>query len=106
MSVLDFDKVDGVAIMKDGSTLAMLISDHLDWTNEYDHLIKLQKKINAYISFIENNQYEKIYPAHKFASFQIEIHFQYDPTQSCQKFIETVNNQLCEIHTVVNYIIG
>lgn len=105
MSVIDVDKVDGIGIHNDGAMVAMLISDHLDWTNEYEHLVQLQNKLNAYISFIENKQYEEIYPKHKFTTFQIEIHFQYEPIPSCLKFINNVNNQLNDKHISVNYVI-
>lgn len=106
MSVIDVDKVDGIGIQKGGEGLAMLISDHLDWTDEYEHLIQLQNKLNAYIGFIENKQYEAIYPKHKFTTFQIEIHFKYEPIPSCLKFMDTVNNQLKDMAIGVNYIMG
>lgn len=51
MSVVDINKVDGIGISKDGNKLMLLITDHLDWTNEYEHIIHLQNKINAYINF-------------------------------------------------------
>lgn len=106
MSVIDLDKVDGIGIHNDGTLLAMLISDHLDWRNEYNHLTQLQKKINTYISFIESKQYEEIYPEQKFKSFQIEIHFQYEPIQICLKLIDTVNKQLQDKQIVVDFTIG
>ena len=43
MSVVDINKVDGIGISKDGNKLMLLITDHLDWTNEYEHIIHLQK---------------------------------------------------------------
>lgn len=106
MSVLDIEKVDGIATSDDGSQLAMLITDHLDWADEYNHLIQLQNKINAYISFIESKQYEEIYPEMNLLSFLIEIHFQYTPVQNCLKFIDTVNKQLQENNILIDYIVG
>jgi len=94
MSVLDKDKIDGIGICDNLSQLALLITDHIDWTNEFDHLVHLQHKINSYISFIESKQYNEIYPKQKFISFCIEIHFQHVPTQNCFKFINTINEQL------------
>lgn len=46
MSVLNSDVLDGVA--HNNGELVMLISDHLDWSNEGEHLLALQDKINAY----------------------------------------------------------
>lgn len=77
MSIVDENKVDGIGISKDGEKLMLLITDHLDWTNEYEHLTLLQSKINAYISFLESEQYKEIYPGKQFTSYCIEIHFKY-----------------------------
>ena len=44
MSVLNSDVLDGVA--HNNGELVMLISDHLDWSNEGEHLLALQDKIN------------------------------------------------------------
>lgn len=57
MSVLNSDVLDGVA--HNNGELVMLISDHLDWSNEGEHLLALQDKINAYIAFWETMQYKK-----------------------------------------------
>ena len=49
MSVLDFEKVDGIAYDEKNKCVRLLIADHLEWDDEYDHLVVLQEKINAYI---------------------------------------------------------
>ena len=36
MSVLDSGTIDGMATDENGKALILLISDHLDWKNEYD----------------------------------------------------------------------
>jgi len=96
MSVIDANKVDGIGIYNEGEKLMMLISDHLDWVNEYEHLIKLQSKLNNYISFIENEQYREIYDDYIFNSFHIEIHLQFNPTSVYFEFIDKVNNLLLD----------
>ena len=53
MSVLD----NGMATDENGKALILLISDHIDWKNEYDHLLRLQEKINSYITFCEEHQW-------------------------------------------------
>jgi len=71
MSVVDINKVDGIGISKDGNKLMLLITDHLDWTNEYEHIIHLQNKINAYINFLETEQYKEVYPNKQFEHYCI-----------------------------------
>lgn len=97
MSVLEIDKIDGIGIHSNEDELVILITDHVDWRSEYNHLLQLQNKINAYISFIENKQYLKIYQNRNFNKFCIEIHFKYNVSENCRKFIETTNNQLEEL---------
>ena len=98
MSVIESEKVDGVAIGHDGKTLVMLITDHLDWDKEYEHLMLLQAKINSYAIFIESKQYTNIYPNKLFDNFCIEIHFKYGLNENCKKFINTANKQLSELN--------
>ncbi len=105
MSISDVEKVDGIGISKDRQQLDLLITDHLDWENEYDHLILLQDKINAYLGFIESNQYLEIYPGQHFASFNIEIHFKYGTTPNCIKFIEYVDKQIVVLNISIRAVI-
>ena len=58
----------------------MLLSDGMDWTNEYNHLILLQEKINHYIAYIESKQYLKYLQEHSIIldnvkQIEIELHF-------------------------------
>lgn len=99
MSVLEKDKVDGLAISKDGKSLIILLSDHLDFRNEEKHLLVLQDKINAYLGFIENQQYKEIYLDKVFENIIIEIHFKYKLTENCRKFINVVNDQISVLKT-------
>ena len=57
----------------------------------------LQDKINAYVAFIESEQYDEIYPNADFKMAMIEIHFKYDITDNCQKFLQVVQDQLGQI---------
>jgi len=97
MSILDKGTVDGMAPDKAGKGIRLLIADHLDWSNEYEHLLALQEKINAYIAFCEDHQYEQIYKdiAVEYAIF--EIHFKQEPTKAAMNFLEQVGRQLNEM---------
>ena len=54
MSVVDNKTVDGVTLTDDKKGIILLITDHLEWKDEYQHLIMLQAKINAYRDFAFN----------------------------------------------------
>lgn len=106
MSVVDNKTVDGIALTDDKSGIILLITDHLDWEDEYKHLILLQEKINAYVSFIEERQYVEIYPCESINYSLIEVHFLYNLTCNAEKFIHTVNNQLNELGIGIRYYIS
>lgn len=106
MSVADENKIDGIALSNSSNVLMLLISDHLDWENEYGHLVQLQNKINSYIGFLETEQFRDIYPGQIFAAFCIEIHFKYQPTENCNKFIENVNRQISSKNISIEVVIS
>lgn len=83
-----------------------LITDHLDWKEEYKHLTILQDKINAYVSFLEERQHVEIYPSESIKYGIIEIHFLYDLSCNAEKYIHAVNNQLNELGIEIRYYIS
>jgi hypothetical protein len=98
MSIIESDKIDAMGKSKESKELLFLITDHLDWENEHDHLIALQNKINSYLEFIESKQYVDTYPQDVFEGYVIEIHFQHGMSENCFKFLEVVANQVEELN--------
>ena len=98
MTVLEVDQIDGMGKSQDGRQLLFLIIDHLDWEQEGEHLLVLQEKINAYLSFIESEQYADHYPKERIHEFVIEIHFLHAPTEKCEEFLAVVGEQLQPFH--------
>ena len=96
MSILETGAVDGIALDDDGK-LILMISDHLDWSNEYEHLMALQEKINAYIVFCEDAQYEKVYPDRQIRYAVFEINFEHEPTKNAVRFLNMVQDQVGEL---------
>lgn len=94
MSVIETDKIDGVGKGEEKGELMLLITDHLDWANEQEHLMALQNKINSYLGFIESKQYEEIYPNDSFEEYVIEIHFKNGISENCFHFLDVVANQV------------
>lgn len=97
MSVLDSGTIDGMATDENGKALILLISDHLDWKNEYEHLLRLQEKINSYITFCEEHQYNEFYEEDLIEYAVFEIHFKYEPTKKAIDFLEQVQRQVNEL---------
>lgn len=101
MSIIETDQLDAMGISKDRKGLKLMLADHLDWKNEAEHLILLQDKINAYIGFIESNQFTDTYPGIEFEYFVIEVKLKYKATDNCLKFFEAINNQLMQYNIQV-----
>lgn len=93
MSVVESSVVDGMGLADNGK-MKMLITDHLDWDEEYEHLLILQEKINAYIGFCESGQYKDIYANEEIRHIVFEIHFLFEPTQNVYKFLEQIPGQI------------
>jgi len=96
MSVTEKDVVDGIAL-DDDKGIRMLITDHVDWVQEYNHLLMLQEKINSYIMFCENGQYKDFAEDNDIEYVIIEIHFLYEPTKNVYIFLEQVPKKINDL---------
>lgn len=106
MSVIDKKTIDSIAVTNDDEGIILLITDHLEWKDEYNHLVILQEKINAYISFLESGQYKEIYNNKEFRYGIIEIHFKYQPIENAKQFLKTVQNQISETGLIIQYFVS
>ena len=105
MSVIDTNKVDAMGVSKQSGELCMLITDHLDWADEYTHLRLLQDKINAYLAYLESGEWKSRYPEN-YKNICIEINFLYDITPNCEKFLQTVQDQLGQYGVRIKAVIS
>ena len=104
MSIVDNKTVDGIALTDDNNGIILLIADHMDWRDEYQHLVMLQEKINVYITFLEQKQYEDIYKGENITYGIIEIHFLYNLTANAEKFLQSVQNQVAELGVKIHIV--
>ena len=94
MSVCETNVIDIMAQSKENSMeLKLVITDHLDWEEEQQHLLMLQEKINTYLGFIEAKEYMDTYRGLTFESFLIDIRFKYIFNDSCHHFLNIVASQ-------------
>ena len=111
MAIDNVNVVDGLAVDRENGILYLLLTDHLAWSGkdtlcEKDHLFLLQKKINAYISFVEAGQYKDNYPDVEVKMVVVEIHFQYEIPTVCKRFLEVVQNQIVQLGIQIQTHIG
>ena len=97
MCICETGKIDLLGLDdKQTSCLWLLIDDELPWDNEEDHLLKLQAKINTYIYYIEEKEYESLYPENKFKAFVIQVSFLHKPTDKGLDFLTEVSKFIRE----------
>jgi len=96
MSIIDKDKIDSIGIDKENGNVILGISDQLDWSNEYEHLIMLQDKINSYLNFIESGEIYESYPKAKDRNIEIMIYAKYDITEKGEEFFNFAYNTIVE----------
>lgn len=114
MAIDNTDTIDGMAYDEESQAVVLLLTDHLSWkhtkeTNilkESDHLVLLQDKINAYISFLENGQYMENFSDKEIKMVVIEIHFKYDITENCEKFLNAVQEQIGQYGIMIKARVG
>lgn len=99
MSITEKDIIDGIAVTEDKKGIIFMISDHLTWEDEYNHLILLQEKINSYLTFWEEKQYIELYEEGEYAC--IEIYFKHRVPRTCKQFIKVVNEQISQLNIVI-----
>lgn len=62
VTILNDDKVDYLGTdPRDGRTY-LVITDHLTWENEREHLELLQRKLNWYLEFVTSGQIYQSFP--------------------------------------------
>ena len=103
MSILETNTVDGIGISEDGFSAALLLADHLDWSDEYAHLVLLQDKLNAYFSFIESGQLKARLPRRRMKGCTIEIRFRCEPTEKAVQFLQAAQKQADKLKTKIRY---
>ena len=87
MSIDELNKIDRIITYKENQYVVLLLSDHLDWENEGEHLALLQSKLNAYLDFIENGELGRHRPDLKEWPVTIRVAGKYPLSAEAAKFI-------------------
>lgn len=87
--IYDLEEVDLLITVKDNPTqLCLGISDEIQWEHHIEeHLLLLQKKLNNYVTFIQNRGYEATMPNREFDDFVIRFYFAYKPDEKAESFL-------------------
>ena len=88
MSVEDLNVVDITNIDKRTGNVVLSITDHLDWSDTVRHQIALQKKLNAYLAFVESGELLQRFPDARGRSVILNIVFKFKPDAEGLQFLE------------------
>ena len=94
MTIEQPDIIDFISIPKDSSCFSLVISDHLEWDLEKQHLLKLQIKINTYLRFIESGEIYDKFPDAKGKKLIIVVTFKNEPTELARQFLARARQQI------------
>ncbi|MGE8143801.1 DUF6572 domain-containing protein [Pseudomonas frederiksbergensis] len=98
MSIVETKVVDIIAVPEwEPDHVILVITDHLEWgdkSQQGEHLLLLQEKINTYIAFIESGQLLEAYPPSKGKLPIIRINGLYELPEQGEAFIDRVTEVL------------
>lgn len=111
MAIDNIKVIDGIGTNKDQDAIMLLLCDHLPWEGEdapkiVDHLLLLQKKINAYVAFLESGKYKEKYPDLEPKMALIDIRFKYEIPETCEQFLQSVQEQVGKLGIKLEAHIG
>jgi hypothetical protein len=86
MAIDELNKIDRIMTNKEKTAVYLLLSDHLDWEEEGEHLEFLQAKLNVYLDFIENGELVRRRPDLTGLPVTISVAAKYPPTDFASKF--------------------
>jgi len=87
MSVDQVGIVDMMSTDKTTGKVVLTIADHLDWSDSIEHQAILQKKLNAYLAFIESGEIFKKYPDAKGRQVAFKVVFKFKPDKKGVLFL-------------------
>lgn len=105
MSIEDTGVVDAIGSDDFDGEVVLLISDHLNWDDESNHLILLQSKINTYIRFYESGEIYEKYPSLSGRRVIIKIDFKYQVSDRFKWFIGQVKSVIKPIGLDIEYAV-
>jgi hypothetical protein len=97
MSIEQTDTVDFVSVDSVSDNLLLTISDHLAWDEgegEGEHLLLLQKKLNAYLRFIESGAISKKFPEAKGRNVVINLVGQFPLSEKASFFLSKATSAI------------
>jgi hypothetical protein len=103
MSLDKADVIDAIGIEKDGSAVALAILDGWDWSDEAQHLLALQAKLNAYFDFIQSGQIYEVRPEALRKAIRIDLLTRHPLPEKAQSFLSIAAKTAAQINVQITH---
>lgn len=104
MSLENTNTVDAIGIEKNTGIAVLTIFDSLDWQDEEQHLLSLQRKLNAYFDFVESGEIFQSYPDAKGRKIVIDVIGRFSIPKIGLGFLEKANEACADLGIKVRSI--
>jgi hypothetical protein len=96
--ISELNKIDFLTKPHDENRISLVVTDHLEWaTNEGEHLLMLQQKLNNYLYYIESGRLAVDYPQYKGMPVTIEVIGKFPLSEEAAKFYSLAKARIAEI---------
>jgi hypothetical protein len=104
MTIENINSVDFISLPKNNRRDVILsIVDHLDWSDEINHLKLIQSKIYRYLDFIESGEIYEKYPDAKGKNFIIEISGAYPLAVRGKELVDVLADYLSKQNYILRW---
>jgi hypothetical protein len=97
------DVIDAISTDKDGSTVSLSILDGWDWSDERQHLLALQAKLNAYFDFIQSGQIFEVRPEALRKNIRIDLLTPHPLPEKAQQFLSIAANAAAQLNVQITH---
>lgn len=106
MAITDAATLDFIGISKESEKVFLAIDDDMAWTYEGLHIEFLQRKLNAYLVFLQSKEIYKAFPKAEGKEIEIRIYLDHSPTLTAKKFFKEARKVSNKRGYELRYIVG
>jgi hypothetical protein len=106
MAIDELNKIDSVMTDKEKTAVVLLLSDHLDWDNEGEHLDLLQQKLDVYLDFATNGGLVRHRPDLEGLPVTIMVGGKYPLSTGAVEFYRLAGTKVAEIGVSLEFRTG
>lgn len=96
-------KIDAAGIDRTSGEIVLSLFDAWSWEDERSHLVRLQEKLNNYLTFVETGEVNELYPGEQTSGCRIDVWFAHQPPELAVDFLSKADEAAQELDLRVYY---